>query len=75
MGTTTPVTNSDAGESSQCTDPNSSCGSPKRAIGVWPMIDLPREVDGADVDPCRNAPGDCVAMKELLEDDGDWMIM
>jgi hypothetical protein len=39
------------------------------------MIDLPREVDGADVDPCRNAPGDCAAMKELLEDDGEWMIM
>jgi hypothetical protein len=34
-----------------------------------------RAVDGPDVDLCRQAPGDCAAMKELLEDDGDWMIM
>jgi hypothetical protein len=34
-----------------------------------------RAVDGPDVAPCSHAPGDCAAMKELLEDDGDWMIM
>jgi hypothetical protein len=34
-----------------------------------------RAVDGPDVAPCQHAPGDCAAMKELLEDDGDWLIM
>jgi uncharacterized protein YqgV (UPF0045/DUF77 family) len=39
------------------------------------IVTVMRAVDGPDVDPCRNAPGDCAAMKELLEDDGEWMIM
>jgi uncharacterized protein YqgV (UPF0045/DUF77 family) len=39
------------------------------------IVTVMRAVDGADVDPCRQAPGDCAAMKELLEDDGDWLIM
>jgi uncharacterized protein YqgV (UPF0045/DUF77 family) len=39
------------------------------------IVTVMRAVDGPEVDPCRNAPGDCAAMKELLEDDGDWMIM
>lgn len=39
------------------------------------IVTVMRAVDGLDVAPCRHAPGDCAAMKELLEDDGDWMIM
>lgn len=39
------------------------------------IVTVMRAVDGAEVDRCRQAPGDCTAMKELLEDDGDWMIM
>ena len=39
------------------------------------IVTVMRAVDGPDVDLCRQAPGDCAAMKELLEDDGDWMIM
>jgi uncharacterized protein YqgV (UPF0045/DUF77 family) len=39
------------------------------------IVTVMRAVDGPEVDPCQNAPGDCAAMKELLEDDGDWMIM
>ena len=39
------------------------------------IVTVMRAVDGPDVAPCRHAPGDCAAMKELLEDDGDWMIM
>jgi uncharacterized protein YqgV (UPF0045/DUF77 family) len=31
-------------------------------------------VDGPDVAPCSQAPTDCTAMKEQLEDDGDWLI-
>src|SRR5664280_421828 len=43
-GITTPVTNSEAGESSQRTQPNRSLVSPRRPIGVCPMIVLPRGV-------------------------------
>ena len=39
------------------------------------IVTVMRAVDGPDVAPCSHAPGDCAAMKELLEDDGDWMIM
>ena len=39
------------------------------------IVTVMRAVDGPDVNPCSHAPGDCAAMKELLEDDGDWMIM
>ena len=39
------------------------------------IVTVMRAVDGPDMDPCSHAPGDCAAMKELLEDDGDWMIM
>jgi uncharacterized protein YqgV (UPF0045/DUF77 family) len=34
-----------------------------------------RAVDGPDVAPCAHAPADCAAMKELLEDDGDWLML
>jgi uncharacterized protein YqgV (UPF0045/DUF77 family) len=33
-----------------------------------------RAVDGDEIAPCAHAPADCAAMKELLEDDGDWLI-
>lgn len=39
------------------------------------IVTVMRAVDGPEVAPCSHAPGDCAAMKELLEDDGDWMIM
>jgi uncharacterized protein YqgV (UPF0045/DUF77 family) len=39
------------------------------------IVTVMRAVDGPDVAPCQHAPGDCAAMKELLEDDGDWLIM
>jgi len=39
------------------------------------MITVMRAVDGPNVAPCRQAPGDCAAMKELLEDDGDWLML
>lgn len=38
------------------------------------IVTVMRAVDGADVAPCAHAPGDCAAMQELLEDDGDWLI-
>jgi uncharacterized protein YqgV (UPF0045/DUF77 family) len=38
------------------------------------FITVMRAVDGPDVTPCSHAPGDCAAMKDLLEDDGDWLI-
>jgi uncharacterized protein YqgV (UPF0045/DUF77 family) len=39
------------------------------------IVTVMRAVDGPEVAPCAHAPGDCAAMKELLEDDGEWMIM
>lgn len=39
------------------------------------IVTVMRAVDGPEVAPCQHAPGDCAAMKELLEDDGDWLIM
>src|SRR5215211_7250068 len=44
MGITVPVTNAEAGETSQNTAPNKSSGFPKRFIGVCAKIDWPREV-------------------------------
>jgi uncharacterized protein YqgV (UPF0045/DUF77 family) len=38
------------------------------------FVTVMRAVDGPDVAPCSKAPGDCPAMKELIEDDGDWLI-
>ncbi len=38
------------------------------------FVTVMRAVDGPDVTPCSQAPADCAAMKELLEDDGDWLI-
>ncbi len=38
------------------------------------FVTVMRAVDGADVAPCSHAPADCAAMKEILEDDGDWLI-
>jgi len=38
------------------------------------FVTVMRAVDGPDVTPCSKAPADCGAMKELLEDDGDWLI-
>jgi len=38
------------------------------------IVTVMRAVDGPEVAPCKHAPGDCAAMKELLEDDGDWLI-
>src|ERR1035441_8911318 len=43
-GITTPVTNSEAGESSHNTQPKRSFDSPSRPIGVCPTIVLPRGV-------------------------------
>jgi len=47
-------------------------------VTVMRAVDGP-EVDGPDVDghhaaASSLAPGDCAAIKELLEDDGDWLI-
>ncbi|MFZ1938910.1 MAG: thiamine-binding protein [Terracidiphilus sp.] len=38
------------------------------------FVTMMRAVDGPDVAPCSKAPGDCGAIKDLLEDDGDWLI-
>jgi len=38
------------------------------------IVTVMRAVDGPEVAPCSHAPGDCAAMRELLEDDGDWLI-
>lgn len=38
------------------------------------FVTVMRAVDGPGVKPCSEAPADCAAMKELLEDDGDWLI-
>jgi uncharacterized protein YqgV (UPF0045/DUF77 family) len=38
------------------------------------IITVMRAVDGPEVAPCAHAPADCAAMRELLEDDGDWLI-
>ncbi len=38
------------------------------------FVAVMRAVDGPDVAPCSKAPADCAATKELLEDDGDWLI-
>ena len=38
------------------------------------IVTVMRAVDGPDVAPCAHAPGDCAALQELLEDDGDWLI-
>lgn len=38
------------------------------------FVTVMRAVDGPDVTPCSHAPADCAAMKELLEDDCDWLI-
>ena len=38
------------------------------------FVTVMRAVDGPEVTPCSHAPADCAAMKELLEDDGDWLI-
>ena len=39
------------------------------------IVTVMRAVDGPDVAPCAKAPGDCAAIKELLEDDGDWLML
>lgn len=38
------------------------------------IVTVMRAVDGAEVAPCAKAPADCAAMRDLLEDDGDWLI-
>ncbi|MGA2340696.1 MAG: thiamine-binding protein [Terracidiphilus sp.] len=38
------------------------------------FVTVMRALDGPEVAPCSHAPADCAAMKELLEDDGDWLI-
>jgi len=38
------------------------------------FVTIMRAVDGPEVTPCSKAPGDCRAMRDLLEDDGDWLI-
>ena len=38
------------------------------------FVAVMRAVDGLDMAPCSNRPADCAAMKELTEDDGDWLI-
>ena len=38
------------------------------------FVTVMRAVDGPEVAPCKSAPADCAAIKELLEDDGDWLI-
>jgi len=39
------------------------------------IVTVMRAVDGPDVAPCAKRPSDCAAMKELLEDDGDWLML
>ena len=39
------------------------------------FITVMRAVDGPDVAPGAHAPADCAAMRELLEDDGDWLML
>ncbi len=39
------------------------------------IVTVMRAVDGPDLSPCAHAPGDCAAIKELLEDDGDWLML
>jgi uncharacterized protein YqgV (UPF0045/DUF77 family) len=39
------------------------------------IVTVMRAVDGPDVAPCQQAPADCAAMKQLLEDDGDWLLL
>ena len=38
------------------------------------FVTVMRALDGPEVAPCSHAPADCAATKELLEDDGDWLI-
>lgn len=38
------------------------------------FVTIMRAVDGPEVAPCSKVPGDCRAIKDLLEDDGDWLI-
>ena len=38
------------------------------------IVTVMRAVDGSEVAPCAKAPADCAAMRDLLEDDGDWLI-
>jgi uncharacterized protein YqgV (UPF0045/DUF77 family) len=38
------------------------------------IVTVMRAVDGQEIAPCAKAPADCAAMRELLEDDGDWLI-
>jgi uncharacterized protein YqgV (UPF0045/DUF77 family) len=38
------------------------------------FVTVMRAVDGPGVTPCSQAPADCAARKELIEDDGDWLI-
>jgi uncharacterized protein YqgV (UPF0045/DUF77 family) len=38
------------------------------------FVTIMRAVDGPEVAPCSKAPGNCRAIKDLLEDDGDWLI-
>ncbi len=38
------------------------------------IVTVMRAVDGPELAPCSHAPADCAAMRELLEDDGDWLI-
>ncbi len=38
------------------------------------IVTLMRAVDGPEIAPCAKSPADCAAMRELLEDDGDWLI-
>lgn len=38
------------------------------------FVTVMRAVDGPDVAPCSHSPADCAAMKDILEDDGDWLI-
>ncbi len=42
-------------------------------VTVMRALDGPG-VAGPDPAPCSHAPADCAAVKELLEDDGDWLI-
>lgn len=38
------------------------------------FVTIMRAVDGPEVAACSKAPADCRAIKDLLEDDGDWLI-
>lgn len=38
------------------------------------IVTVMRAVDGPDVAPCAKSPADCAAMRDLLEDDCDWLI-